>query len=185
MTPNRPPLVGTNRAVRPRDQVKPPQRILVVDDDLFSRHLIAEALIQKGYVVNGVADGVAGWEALNAHPYDLVITADWMPKMSGAELLERLLDTRLSLRVIMVTGAASATEFAHDSVLGPDATLVKPYTVELLVRTVLAVLPTPPDPRKQIAERANTLTPVLRGILQRHETHGVAGIPQVSRDFPS
>ena len=171
MTPPRTPPVGVNEDLRPPHPITTPQRILIVDDDLFSRHLNAEALIQKGYAVNGVSDGAAGWEALNAHPYDLVITDNRMPKMSGIELLQRVRGTRMTLRVIMATGAVPRQEFARDPALEPDATLVKPYTVAVLVRTVQAVLPTPPDARQQLAERASTLTPVLQDILQRHETY--------------
>jgi DNA-binding response OmpR family regulator len=117
-------------------------RILVVDDDDDSRRFNAEALTFSGYRVDAAADGVAGWEALSSDRYDLLITDNGMPRLSGIELVQKLRAARMLLPVIMATGTLPQHEFHRRPWLIPDATLLKPYTVEALLGTVKEVLGT-------------------------------------------
>ena len=65
-------------------------RLLVVDDDISLRQLSAELLSHSGYEVDAAEDGAAAWEALGAESYDLMITDNKMPNLSGVELLKKL-----------------------------------------------------------------------------------------------
>jgi DNA-binding response OmpR family regulator len=121
-------------------QTNPPHRILVVEDEIYVAQLNIEVLTRSGYEVDTVQDGVAAWEALNDDSYDLMITDNNMPKLSGVELLKKLRAARMELPIIMATGALPEQEFARSPWLRPAATLVKPYTVGELLRTVKKVL---------------------------------------------
>lgn len=116
------------------------QRILVVEDDGAVRRLNMEVLICSGYQVDAAVDGAAGWDAISANRYDLMITDNCMPKLTGLELLRKLRSDRVVLPVILATGALPAHEFAESPWLIPDATLLKPYTISELLATVQAVL---------------------------------------------
>ena len=118
----------------------PPCRILVVDDDTGIRQLNTGALIRSGYHVDAAADGAAAWEALSADSYDLMITDHNMPKVSGVELLKKLRAARMVVPVIMATGTLPKEESTRYPWLQPAATLLKPYTVEEMLRTVKKVL---------------------------------------------
>ena len=133
------PAPESTSAPLPTQSILPP-RILVVDDDRDMRRLNTEVLLRSGYAVDAVADGAAGWEALNAEGYDLMITDNSMPKLSGLELLKKLRSARMELPVIMATGNPPTHEFAQSPWLVPEATLVKPYTIAELLRTVRNVL---------------------------------------------
>ena len=87
-----------------QSQTSPPHRILVVDDDISIRHLGTELLSQSGYEVDAAEDGAAAWEALSADSYDLLITDNNMPKVSGVELLRKMRAARMAVPVIMATG---------------------------------------------------------------------------------
>lgn len=50
--------------------------------------LNAEILMRVGYEVDATEDGQAAWQALNAGSYDLLITDNNMPKVTGVELLQ-------------------------------------------------------------------------------------------------
>jgi DNA-binding response OmpR family regulator len=128
----------------------PPHRILVVEDDGDIRRLNTEALLRSGYRVDAAVDGDAGWEALQAGSYDLLITDNSMPKLTGLELLKKLRTARVFLPVIMATGAPPVHEFAESPWLVPDATLVKPYTIPELLATVRTVLRATESDRKAI-----------------------------------
>src|SRR5881394_260470 len=120
---------------------KPPQRILVVDDDICTRQLNTNILLRLGYEVDSAEDGAAAWEALCADSYDLLITDINMPKLSGVDLLKRLRAARMALPVIMATGSLPPEDFfTRHPWLRPAATLLKPYAVEEMLRTVGKVL---------------------------------------------
>lgn len=129
----------------------PARRILVVEDDGDMRRLNTEVLIHSGYQVDGAADGAAGWEAINANRYDLLITDNGMPKLTGLDLLKKLRSARVVLPVIMATGVLPEHEFAQSPWLVPDATLLKPYTVKELLATVQGVLQATDSAREPIA----------------------------------
>ncbi len=122
------------------NQSNPPHRILVVDDDAAIRRLNAKMLLNCGYAVDVAADGAAGWQALQLDNYDLLITDNNMPNVTGIELLKQLHAARLDLPVIMATGKLPQAEFDRQPWLQPAATLVKPYTMEEMCRAVKKVL---------------------------------------------
>jgi len=123
-----------------RKQTNLHQRILVVDDDQDVRQLSVDVLIDAGYDVEGVKDGVAGWETLRAHGYDLVITDNKMPRMTGIEMIEKLRSARIAVPIIMATGNLPTYEFARKPWLKPDATLQRPFSNDDLLETVKSVL---------------------------------------------
>jgi DNA-binding response OmpR family regulator len=118
----------------------PPCRILLVDDEPHIRQLNTGALIHSGYHVDAAEDGAAAWEALGADSYDLMITDNNMPRLTGVELLKKLHATRMVLPVIMATGELPTEEFTRYPWLQPAATLLKPYTTAELLGTVKKVL---------------------------------------------
>lgn len=120
----------------------PPPRILVVDDDDIIRDLNTQMLIHSGYHVDSVEDGAVAWKALNTGTYDLMITDNHMPNVSGLELLRKLKlnPGRMHLAVIMATGIMPKEEFARYPWLRPSAVLLKPYTLTELLEQVNMVL---------------------------------------------
>ncbi len=117
------------------------QRILLVDDEIFIRRFNAEMLKGAGYRVDSAEDGEVGWAALHTHRYDLLITDNKMPKVSGVELITKLRDENMTLPIILTTGGGvSAQELCLSPQLPLVITLVKPYTFEKLLRTVEQVL---------------------------------------------
>ena len=138
-----------------QSQTSPPRRILVVDDDLAIRQLSTEVLIHFGYDVDTAQDGAAAWQALNTDRYDLLITDQNMPKVTGVELLTKLRAARMTLPVIMATGTVPKEEFTRCPWLQPAATLLKPYTIAQLLGTVKEVLHATDGEGVQIASPPN------------------------------
>jgi len=115
-------------------------RVLVVEDDIFFRQLNTDILLHSGYAVESVEDGAAAWEALKANHYDLLVTDNSMPYVSGVELLRKLFAAHIDLPVIMATGAIPTEELSRSPALQPSGMLQKPYAVTELVRMVKKVL---------------------------------------------
>ena len=124
------------------------QRILVADDELIIRRLNSEILASAGYEVKVAEDGAAAWEYLQLNSYDLLITDNRMPNLSGLELMRKIHAAHLALPVVMATGQFPADEFAREPWLQPVVTLLKPYTFdELLAAAKHAVaVPTESQP---------------------------------------
>ena len=119
-----------------QDGAGSPYRILVVDDDHDVRQLCAQALISSGYQVDTAEDGLAGWQALDANNYNLLITDNNMPNVSGVELVKKLRSARMNLRVVLVSGTTLTEEVSRNPSLQLAATLLKPFTIQELLGTV-------------------------------------------------
>ena len=135
--------------------VNPPQRILVVDDDSDLRLLDADVLALPGYHVDAAEDGAAGWEALQANNYNLLITEHSLPKLTGVELVRKLRSARMALPVVMAAGRLPTHELARNPSLQLAATLLKPFAVDALLDTVKNVLRATDSPRELIAPLPN------------------------------
>lgn len=133
-----------------RTPANPPQRILVVEDDVAVRQLNALVLVRSGYQVEAAEDGAAGWEALHANHFDLLITDHDMPKLTGLELVKKARGARMSLPVILASGSLHTEEVERHPWLQLAATLLKPFSPHQLLETVKEVL--------RAAARANTGT---------------------------
>jgi len=131
----------------PRCEADSRHRILIVDDDRCTRQINTIVLTQAGYQVDAANDGAAGWEAIQSKPYDLVITDNHMPNLTGIGMLKKLRAAQLALPVIMATGEPPTEEFARDPSLQPEATLLRPYAVEKLLNTIEVVLRVADDAR--------------------------------------
>jgi len=112
----------------------------VVDADSDLRLRYAFVLGRPGYHVDVAEDGAAGWEALQADHYHLLITDNDMPKLTGLELVKKLRAARIALPVVMAAGRLPTEELARNPALQLAATLLKPFAVEALVDTVKYVL---------------------------------------------
>ena len=106
-----------------------PYHILVVEDEPDIRKLNAETLIDLGYVVDTAEDGIMAWEALQHNSYDLLVTDNEMPRLSGAELLEKLHHDRKFIPVIMATGTMPSAKLTDQSWFPLVTVLLKPYTL--------------------------------------------------------
>jgi DNA-binding NtrC family response regulator len=108
------------------------RRILVVDDEVAVRALVARAFRERGYHVVEMPDGLAGLDAVHSSslPFDLVITNSRMPHLSGPQLANCLRQEDPTLPIIHISGSHGDPVGA----LPPDIpTLFKPFSLRDLV----------------------------------------------------
>jgi len=130
----------TGAGAEPRSQTSRPHRILVVDDDPTVRELSSAILVRSGYRVDAAEDGAAGWTALQSGKYDLLITDNNMPKVTGIELVRNLRSACMALPVILASGQIPDEDLIKEPALQVAATLPKPFTGDQLLGTVDKVL---------------------------------------------
>lgn len=115
-------------------------RILLVDDDSNIRQANTCVLARSGYQVEAAADGEAGWQGISTTQYDLLITDNEMPRLSGLELLERLRSNGVTLPAILASGNVPMEALNAVRSLGIAAILQKPFFSGSLLATVENVL---------------------------------------------
>ena len=121
------------------------KRILVVDDDSLICGLVSATLEDAGYEIKTAADGYAAWAALLAGGYDLLVTGDTIPKISGLALVRRIRVADMALPVIVTSESLDgrdAAELNRDPWARFDALVRKPFTMSELLATVHSLLPT-------------------------------------------
>ncbi|MFA5110878.1 MAG: response regulator [Desulfobaccales bacterium] len=106
--------------------------ILIVDDEPTILELVKDILRPSGYLVNTASNGKEALAAIDAHPYDLVITDMIMPQMGGMELVQYLRLNHPETLVIVFTGFASYQDAVDAVKLGAFDYLSKPLQPEIL-----------------------------------------------------
>lgn len=113
--------------------------ILVIDDDLALRQLVASTLKQEGYQVLTAADGQEGLRQMyQGHP-DLLILDIIMPAMDGWTVCQRVREVS-NIPIIMLTAQSEPEEIVKGLDLGADDYLVKPFEMSVLLARVRANL---------------------------------------------
>jgi CheY-like chemotaxis protein len=121
-------------------------RILVVDDDQVTRHLLKKVLSAAGFTTSVAKDGVDGLRALRTNRFDLLLLDVWMPRLTGLELLAKLRELKKRMRVVVMT-SDDAPETLLKAVREQAFKYVhKPVEPLQLLRTVREVLKSPPPP---------------------------------------
>src|SRR5688500_20292261 len=78
-------------------------KILVVDDDRATRHILQRVLTDGGYETAVAKDGIEALQALRKRRFDLLLLDVWMPRMNGLELLAKLRTHQRKPRVVVMT----------------------------------------------------------------------------------
>jgi CheY-like chemotaxis protein len=138
------PGVGTSFEIAlPRANVTPPTgskpilepvggtgRVLLVDDETFILNWASILLRRLGYEVETFSNSIEALERFRADPgcFDVVVTDQTMPRLTGAELTANALALRPDLPVIIISGFSDQLDEEHARELGARDFLLKPFS---------------------------------------------------------
>jgi CheY-like chemotaxis protein len=115
--------------------------VLVVEDDVQVKLMIAAVLADIGYRVLEAADANAALEILKGgEAFDLLITDVGLPGMNGRQLAELARQLRPKLPVLFVTGYAANASVRADFLDSGMHMISKPFSVEALATAVREAL---------------------------------------------
>ncbi|HEX6828523.1 MAG TPA: response regulator [Burkholderiales bacterium] len=114
-------------------------RILLVEDDALLGDGVRAGLIQDGYAVDWVKDGVAALTALDAERYEMVLLDLALPRMSGLDLLGSLRAKGNAVPVLILTAKDRVTDRIAGLDAGADDYLVKPFDLNELAARIRAL----------------------------------------------
>ena len=149
-------------------------RILVVDDDRTTRHVLRKLLTSAGFAVTVAKDGVEALEVLRKRRFDLLLLDVWMPRMNGLDLLERLRTRKVRPRVVVMT-SDEAPQTLLEAVRQQAFKYVhKPIASIELLQTVRDVLKAPEPPSIEVIsarpEWVELVVPCRREAVERIQT---------------
>lgn len=149
-------------------------KILVVDDDKSTRHVLRTILTGAGFSISVAQDGVAALKALRSRAFDLMLLDVWMPRMNGLDLLEKLQALERRPRVVVMT-SDDAPETLLKAVRQQAFRYVhKPVAAPELLQTVREALAAPDVPPIEVIsarpEWVELVVPCTREAAGRIET---------------
>lgn len=104
--------------------------ILVIDDEVQHKELLAEFLSRDEHLVDSAENGKVALTLAENNVYDLVITDLLMPERDGFEVIIRLKQISPKTRIIAMTGGAPKIDVPNllrtARLLGVDKALAKP-----------------------------------------------------------
>lgn len=119
-----------------------PKRVLIAEDHYVSRHLLERNLINWGFQVIAVADGVAALSVLEGDNPPSLVILDWtMPKMDGLEVCRRTREHRGRpfTYLVLLTARNNKEEINAAFDAGVDDYVIKPFDPdELRARLLVA-----------------------------------------------
>ncbi|MGH6946014.1 MAG: ATP-binding protein [Kiloniellales bacterium] len=156
----------------------PALNVLVAEDNVVNRRVIAKLLERAGHRCQLVENGEEALDALDAETFDIVLMDMHMPVMNGVEATKLFRMERLgSPHIPIVALTADATEAAkrEASEAGMDACLTKPIEVRLLLSTLdrLVARPDKASEPVAVADKAADLSNVVTHPRFRNDGHGV------------
>lgn len=118
------------------------KRILIVEDEESLLKLESILLTTKGFVVQGVANGIAAMESISDHPPDLVLLDVMLPGLDGFEVCRQIKgnpETR-HIPVILLTAKKSPEDLARGKEVGADQYITKPFKSSMVVAAIEELL---------------------------------------------
>jgi two-component system chemotaxis response regulator CheY len=118
------------------------KRILIVDDFPSVREVLREKLELQGYACQEVENGSEALKAIETERFDLVITDNQMPVMTGLQLLQCLAERPKDQRppAIFVTGRLSDQVAKAAQTAGAWTVMQKPYRDQELISAITRAL---------------------------------------------
>lgn len=114
------------------------QRILIIEDDAAIAHLMESTLRREQYNTIWAADGVQGADLFEAGHFDLILLDLMLPGISGFELLEYFVPSKVP--VIIISAMGQVENRIKGLKMGADDFLVKPFQIGELLARVESVL---------------------------------------------
>jgi PAS domain S-box-containing protein len=121
------------------------RNILLVDDEGSLARLGQRLLESAGFEVTAHTSSLRALESFRANPrhFDLLITDNKMPDMTGLELVDRIMTMRPNLPVLMVSGVGESIPFDVLKMRGVTRVVPKPYDSAVLVDAVREIMERP------------------------------------------
>ncbi|MGL4597377.1 MAG: PAS domain S-box protein, partial [Bacteroidia bacterium] len=137
-------------------------KILLAEDHPLNQQLAQKLILDFGFSLVIVNNGIEAIEALNMHVFDVILMDLQMPGMDGYEAT-RIIRTELKLQtpIIALTAHSANGEKERCLALGMNDYLSKPFRAQELYFRIASVVPREKGlPKPELSEKVDTQTPL-------------------------
>ncbi len=113
-----------------------PARILIADDDPHMQLAISTCLSRKNYELVIAPNGAVALAHLEKESFDLVLSDQQMPEMSGLELLAAMQQRSIDTPLVMITAYGTINQAVEAMQRGASDFITKPFSAPDLERVV-------------------------------------------------
>lgn len=113
-----------------------PQRLLIIDDEVELREVLAALLEEHNLEIVLAANGQEGIQKLRTEKFDAVLSDEKMPKKNGLEVLKWMHQEGVKTPFIIHTGYGERGMMSEAEKLGVFAFIDKPWDERKLIQTV-------------------------------------------------
>lgn len=114
--------------------------LLIVEDDNDLRSLLKETLLDNGFAVHAVTDGVTAIAEIKKTRPDLVILDLGLPKMTGESVCTEIKSLYPDLPVIILTAKNTTSDVVKGFNIGADDYVAKPFDMKILIARIKSQL---------------------------------------------
>jgi signal transduction histidine kinase len=142
------------------------ETILLVEDEPAVLEVTARILRRNGYQVHAAGSGAHALALASQYEFDLLLTDQVMPEVSGSELAQRIRQVRPEAGVLFMSGYSPDVPGPRNAPAEGTMLLRKPFTEQTLLESIHAVLfapgrAGPPATAPGQSRPANSVTPAL------------------------
>lgn len=142
-------------------------RILLVEDDVAIAQSLKEGLEDEAYAVDVVHDGDEGYRTATADDYDVIILDVMLPEMNGYEVCRVLRKDGNQTPILMLTARDAERDIVEGLDMGADDYLAKPFSFEVLLARLRALLRRPNKKLEEILRVGDLmLDPSLKKVMR-------------------
>lgn len=109
---------------------------MLVEDEPQLAEMVNRALVRVGHAVTQSHDGFSALKEVMNHRFDLVLLDVNLPGLNGFEILVKIRESGLPLRVLMLTARSEVRDRVAGLKAGADDYLTKPFAMEELLARV-------------------------------------------------
>ncbi len=115
-------------------------KLLYAEDERGMSEAVVDILTYHHYMVDAVYDGEEALAYAYGEQYDGIILDIMMPGMNGLEVLQKLRESGCNTPVLLLTAKSEIEDQVHGLDLGADDYLPKPFSMDLLLARIRAML---------------------------------------------
>ena len=140
-------------------------RILLIEDDVAIARSLKEGLEDETYAVDVAHDGDEGYRTATADDYDAIILDIMLPSINGYEVCQALRQDGKRTPILMLTARDAERDIVKGLDTGADDYLAKPFSFEVLLARLRAILRRPNEKLGEILRVGDlTLDPSLKKV---------------------